>query len=189
VYSDNAMIIIISHVLPQAEETFKKISRFYRRIGRPVPSISETKNRLELKNGSRIITLSGQKPESIRGYSGVTMLIFDEAAQVLDETYDVARPTLAVSSGRIILLSTPHGKRGFFFEAWENEDEWLKVEINADQCPRIPSEFLAEERRKYPARVFEQEYFCAFHDTKMTIFNRDHITRAFVDRPERALEF
>lgn len=188
-YSDNAMVIIISHTLHQAAETFKKISRFNRRIGRPVTSVTETVKRLELQNGSRIVTLSGQKPESIRGYSGVTMLIIDEAAQVPDETYFAARPMLAVSGGRIVLLSTPHGKQGFFYEAWESEDEWLKVEINADQCPRITSEFLAEERRNYPSWFFQQEYYCEFRNTTTSLFDSDTIEGAFVNRPGRTFDF
>jgi hypothetical protein len=46
-------------------------------------------------------------------------LIVDEASRVQDALYQGIRPMLAVSGGRIVLLSTPWGKRGFFFEEWE----------------------------------------------------------------------
>jgi len=47
------------------------------------------------------------------------------------------------------LLSTPFGKRGFFYETWANgEGEgWHTVKITAKQCPRIPQDFLEEEQR------------------------------------------
>ncbi len=44
-------------------------------------------------------------------------LKIDEAARVSDELYRAVRPMLATSGGRIVLLSTPFGKRGFFFRA------------------------------------------------------------------------
>ncbi|MEI7827683.1 MAG: phage terminase large subunit [Euryarchaeota archaeon] len=188
-YIDKSMVIIISHTLQQAAETFRKCHDYFRQIAQPVLSITQSAQRLELKNGSRIITLTGQRPDSIRGFSNVSLLIIDEAAQVSDEAYSVVCPMLAVSGGRIILLSTPHGKQGFFFEAWENEDEWLKIAVNADQCPRITPEFLAEERRKHSAWVFQQEYFCEFHDTITSVFSRDVIDRAFVNRPARSIDF
>ena len=43
----------------------------------------------------------------------------------------------AVSRGRMICLTTPYGKRGWFFDEWHKEDkEWLRVKIRGDQCPR-----------------------------------------------------
>jgi len=47
---------------------------------------------------------------------------------VLDETYDEG---LAAYVGRqqwkVVLLSTPHGKPRFFYQAWEDESTWLRV--------------------------------------------------------------
>ena len=43
---------------------------------------------------------------------------------------------LAVSGGRIILLSTPFGKRGFFHHEWtEGGPEWERVMVTAEQVP------------------------------------------------------
>ena len=54
--------------------------------------------------------------DTVRGFSGVRLLIVEEAARVPDETYFASRPMVAMSGGRIILMSTPAGRRGFFFE-------------------------------------------------------------------------
>ena len=188
-FFDKSMVIIISHTLQQASETFRNCRDYYRQIARPVLSITESVHRLELQNGSRIVTLTGLRPDSIRGFSNVSLLIIDEAAQVPDESYQTARPMVAVSGGRIILLSTPYGKLGFFFEAWQYEGEWLKVEVNADQCPRITPEFLAEERKKNTEWFFRQEYYCEFHDRITSVFRRDAIDRAFKNRPGLSLSF
>ena len=119
------------------------------------------------------------RPNSIRGFSNVSLLIIDEAAQVLDESYNTARPMVAVSDGRIILLSTPHGRRGFFWDTWANKADWLKIEINADQCPRFTKDFLREEKETFPDWFFQQEYYNFFAEATSSVFKQEDIDRAF----------
>jgi hypothetical protein len=70
---------------------------------------------------------------------------------------------LAVSHGRMICLSTPHGKRGFFYEYWsKGGDVWTRIEVPATQIPRITPEFLALERACLGESYFRQEYCCSF---------------------------
>ena len=76
-----------------------------------------------------------------------SLMLIDEAAQVSEELYFMVRPMLAVSQGRLILLSTPHGKRAVFWRAWDQEPNWKRVKVTADQCPRISKDFLEQERR------------------------------------------
>jgi hypothetical protein len=183
-YTPNALVLVVSHTLAQAKETFSKVKHFYRQLGRPIPLTTDTVDRLELANKSRIISLSGQHPNSLRGFSSPTLLVIDEAAQVLDETYDEAlRPMLAASNGRIVLLSTPHGKRGFFYQAWEDESTWLRVKINAHECPRISKEFLDEEKKSKPEWLFKQEYFNFFAENRSSVFRVEDIEAAF-NHPE-----
>ena len=180
---DKSMVLIISHTLQQAAETFRKCSAYYRQIAQPVLSITESVHRLELQNGSRIVTLTGQRPESIRGFSNVSLLIIDEAARVPDESYHAARPMVAVSDGRVILLSTPLGRRGFFWDTWANTADWLKIEINADQCPRFTQAFLREEKQTLPDWFFRQEYFNFFAEVVSSVFRLEDIEAAF-NHPE-----
>ena len=113
----------------------------------------------------------------------MSLLVVDEAAQVPDDAYYAARPMLAVSMGRIILLSTPHGQQGFFANAWFNELEWEKYEINADQCPRLSKKFLAEERALYPDWFFRQEYYNEFSLNQDSVFTEADIDAA-LNHPE-----
>jgi len=70
---------------------------------------------------------------------------------------------LAVSKGRLICLSTPFGKRGFFHDCWtRGGNDWHRIEVPADRIPRITPSFLAEECRALGEFWFRQEYCCSF---------------------------
>jgi hypothetical protein len=149
--------------------------------------VQESALQLTLANGSRVISLPGDE-KSIRGYSSVALLIIDEAARVEDALYSSVRPMLAVSQGQLVALSTPFGRRGWFWEAWSGEERWRRVEVTADQCPRIPAAFLAEERRALGENWYMQEYFCRWLSAVGAVFNPNDIEAAFVPGV-RALEF
>jgi hypothetical protein len=108
----------------------------------------------------------------------VALLIIDEAARVPDDLYFAVRPMLAVSGGRLLLLSTPFGQRGFFYEAWRADEAWERYEVPATMCPRISAAFLEEERRAIGAWWFDQEYLCQFRDTIDQVFSTADIEAA-----------
>jgi hypothetical protein len=187
-YYLDSLVLCLAPSLRQSQELFSKIAHFYRDLDRPVSPQGERRLSLELQNGSRIITLPGTE-KTIRGFSGVALLLVDEAARVDDELYYAVRPMLAVSGGSLIMLSTPYGKRGVFFEEWTEGDEWERYEIPATQCPRISPEFLEEERRSKPEWYFAQEYGCEFRETEDQLFSHDLIAAARDDElPELTFE-
>jgi hypothetical protein len=82
---------------------------------------------------------------------------------VPDDLYRAARPMLAASGGRLICLSTPFGKRGFFYDCWvKGGADWHRIEIPASQVPRFSADFLAKERRALGESWYRQEYCCSF---------------------------
>jgi hypothetical protein len=143
----------------------------------PLPAEQSTALQLRLSNGSRIVALPG-KEGTIRGYSGVRLLILDEAARVPDELVKAVRPMLAVSSGTMVMLSTPFGTRGAFYEAWKSRERWERFEVPATEVPRIPREFLEEERRTMGQWAFSQEYLCKFMADTGAVFDLDDVMRA-----------
>ncbi len=175
-----ALVLVLSPSLRQSGELFKKIVNFYKDLGKPIPSETETALTLQLVNKSRIVSLPG-KEQTVRGYSGVSLLVIDEAAQVNDDLYYSVRPMLAVSQGRIILLSTPFGKRGFFFKEWSEGEAWKKIKITAHECPRISSEFLEGERLALGDWWFQQEYLCIFGENVAAFFNYEEVIAAITD--------
>jgi Terminase large subunit, T4likevirus-type, N-terminal len=161
----------------QSKELFRKISTMFRSVHGVAPPESDRKLGMLLPSGSRIEALPGTE-RTIRGFSGVGLLIVDEASRVDDSLYFAVRPMLAVSGGSLLMLSTPYGKRGVFFEEWTEGDEWERYEIPATQCPRISPEFLEEERRSKPEWYFAQEYGCEFRETEDQLFSHDLIAAA-----------
>lgn len=90
---------------------------------------------------------------------------------------------LAVSNGRLIALSTPCGKRGWFFDSWDGDGAWQKIQITAQECPRISPAFLAEEQKALGDRWFRQEYLCSFEDAIGAVFSAEDIAAAFAGEP------
>jgi hypothetical protein len=175
VYHPGSLTLLISPSLRQSSELFRKVSDLVTHL--PVrPALTED-NRLSLRltNGSRIVSLPSQEA-TVRGFSGASLIIEDEASRVSDALYLAIRPMLAVSNGRLILMSTPWGKRGHFFEAWEHGGEtWERIKITAYDCPRITPEFIAEEHASMPAHWFASEYLGAFIDAVDSVFSYEHV--------------
>ena len=181
-YQEESLVLCLSPTLRQSGELFRNVSRFYG-VDPAIPSKSESALRLELENGSRIVSLPG-KEQNIRGMSKVSLLIVDEAARVPDSLYYSVRPMLAVSNGRLIALSTPFGNRGWWAEAWHSSEAWVKWEIPASKCPRIPAAFLEEERRVLGSYWFEQEYECRFLDAQSQLLKKEDVDLMFTQEVE-----
>src|SRR5215208_4672851 len=179
-YHPDSLVLALAPALRQSQELFGKIAGFYRDLGRPVAPRGERKLSLELENDSRIITLPGSE-KTIRGFSGAALLLVDEASWVDDGLYYAIRPMLAVSGGSLMMLSTPYGKRGVFYEEWTGGHGWERYEVPASKCPRISEEFLEEERASLPPFIFRQEYECSFEETDDQVFTTDMIDRAVTD--------
>lgn len=180
VYDPGALVLMLSPSQRQSQELFRKAMGFYRAMGRPVAPKSENELSLTLESGSRIVSLPGGEG-TIRGFSAVRLLLVDEAARVEDATYYAARPMVAVSEGRIVLMSTPAGKRGFFYDHVQNPEPegWAVERVPAAECPRLSPAFLAAERRTLGEYHYTQEYELAFVDDVMAVFAERWVSAAF----------
>jgi hypothetical protein len=181
-YHAGSLVLVLAPAERQAKETFGKMASFYHALGHPIPADSYRKLGLALANGSRIEALPGTE-KTIRGFSGVDLLLVDEASRIEDVLYHAVRPMLATSGGRLVLLSTPAGRRGVFFEEWTEGDgsAWERYEVTAEECPRIPASFLEEERAALPAFIYDQEYCCAFVDLEDQLFGYDLVQSSITD--------
>jgi hypothetical protein len=183
-YFARSLILLVSPSLRQSAELFKKVTDFLSLLSVQPELTEDNKLSLQMKNGSRIVSLPS-KEANIRGYSGTALIIEDEASRVADALYLAMRPMLAVSGGKLILMSTPFGKRGHFFEAWENGGEaWERIKITARECLRISAEFLEEERQNMPEWWYLQEYEGEFMETEDQVFSYAHVMAAMSDEVE-----
>ncbi len=181
IYKPNSLILLLSPSLRQSQELFRKLKDVYNALeSHFLPqTIEESALRTEFDNGSRIVCLPGSE-QTIRGFSAVSLLVIDEASRVEDSLFYSVKPMLAVSGGRIVLLSTPFGKRGFFYDVWANgAGDWHRTRITAQECPRISREWLENERRTIPEFWFKQEFECQFVETSDQLFSHDDIAAIF----------
>jgi hypothetical protein len=183
-YLPDSLILLFSPSQRQSSELFKKLTYYYYKLDCPVPARQQSATTLWLNNGSRAVSLPADHT-TVRGYSGAALVIVDEAAMVPDDLFIAVNPMVAVSRGRLICLSTPLGKRGWFHEAWTREDEpglWQQIRVTAYDCPRIDRTFLDEQKVLLGERYFRQEYLCSFEDTIDQLFDQELIDKAFDDQ-------
>jgi hypothetical protein len=177
-----SLVLVASPSDRQSAELVRKASEMVAKLGIRPRGDGDNETSLLFPNGSRIVGLPGMEATT-RGFSNVKLLLIDEASRVDDAMYKSLRPMLAVGGGDLWLMSTPYGKRGFFYECWTHDakERWFRVSVTATDCPRIPGEFLEDERSAVGPLWFAQEYMAEFVDNGGAVFGRDLIDRAIDD--------
>ncbi len=176
-----SLVVVACPTEKQSAELVWKARDFAVKAGVKLRGDGSNRISLRFPNGSRIVGLPG-KEATLRGFSAVSLLIIDEASRVDDAVYKALRPMLAVGDGDLWLLSTPFGKRGFFYENWTGGGEdWVRTAVPATECPRITGRFLEEERRQLGDLWFRQEYLCEFIEEGHQMFGRDMVMGALDD--------
>jgi hypothetical protein len=182
-FYEGSLVLVVSPGARQSGEFVRKAAAFMQELGMRPHGDGNNRMSLLFPNGSRIVGLPGGEA-TVRGFSAVSLLVIDEAARVRDELYRAVRPMLAVGGGDLWMMSTPFGKRGFFYEEWMGDQPWVRVAAPATECPRIGREFLEQERAAMGERWFRQEYLCEFMDADDSVFPEQAITRALTDEVE-----
>lgn len=177
---DPGLVLLIAPAQRQSAELFRKVNDVYRALPNVPRIVQESAMKMELANGSRIIALPGTEG-TIRGYSGAKTVIVDEASRVDDALFAAVRPMLATTNGRFVALTTPYGKRGWFYESWAFGEGWHRTQVTAHDCPRIDAGWLADEKRLIGDWQFRQEYLCEFVDTDEQFFSSELIEAAITD--------
>lgn len=157
--SAGGTVLVVAPTERQSTELVLRVRKMAALAGLPLEA--EGRTYLEMEGGGRVIALPAH-PEGIRGYTAV-MVVLDEAAYIPDDLYVAVRPMLAVTRGRVLAISTPAGKRGWFWREWhEGGDHWHRVRVSAEEVPRFSPEFLQAERLRVGERMFAQEYLAEF---------------------------
>ncbi|HWK96173.1 MAG TPA: terminase family protein [Pseudolabrys sp.] len=179
-YAPGSLIIIVSPSQAQSGEMLRSIKALHSMLDGVPEAIGDSVLKFELTNGSRILALPGSAA-TVRGYAAPALVIVDEAAGVTDDLIQAIFPMLATrDDGRFIMLTTPKGKRGFFYNTWISADpSWKRIKITAKDCPRISQAFLDEQLRLLGPTRFNEEYMCEFLDGEDSAFPTDIIDRAF----------
>lgn len=172
-------IMVISLKQEVAKEYISKIAYANEKLPSWLRARCIEDNRLSIKfeNGSEI------KASSTTKYSGVSYalswLIFDEAALIenSEELWTSAQPALSLG-GKAVILSTPRGAKGFFYQLWKNTDtnEFHQIKLPWHLHPERNQAWRDEEGRKLgnPEKA-KQEFDCDFLATGHTIVDGDTI--------------
>lgn len=177
IYVPRSFCLIFSPSLDQSLEFFRRVADLCNSLGiENVEPEALRKTGMDLKNGSRIEARPGSE-RTARGRTA-NLLVIDEAARIEDELYHSLCPMIAVTGGSLVMLSTPYGKRGAFYETWTTGMGWERYQVTAEECPRIGREFLEEERVSLPSWVYRQEYECTFEETSDQVFTTEMVERA-----------
>ncbi len=176
--NDDALILLSSKTERQAGELFAKVAKFHKRL-QLVDTTRDMALTLELANGSRIIALCGEG-DNFRGFSDPRLCVVDEASIVSDSVLNALLPMLLVSGGRLIALSTPRGKRGWFYDKFvSDETDWQRINARAADSPRISRQRLEEQRRSLGDRLYSQEFLNEFIESEGQLFSDETIAAIF----------
>ena len=178
----DSLTLIISPAQRLSNEFVRRARGTVARMKEPLRLVGDAAQRVEFENRSRILALPGDNDgDTLRGLANVRLAIIDEASRCSDDLIAAVRPMLATNKrAQLVLLSTPAGKRGKFYEAWRSEDrDWKRIRVALGSCPRITQEFLDRERKDMGEAKFKQEYLCEFLDDEANAFNTDIIEAAF----------
>jgi hypothetical protein len=180
--------VVVAPSERQTKRLVRRIKRSYRLLDDAPPAVVDSQYALELRNGSELLALPGSE-ETIRGIEAVDLLIVDEAALVADELFGAVFPMLAVTNGRCVALTTPRGRRGWFYQEWtEGGASWHRERITARDIPRISPAFLERTRHRIGDWMFRQEFLCEFVDQDDQLFGSELIAAALSDDAPMFLE-
>lgn len=137
--------------------------------------------RIESIFGTVLQFFSGEAPTSIRGNTISDILIIDEAAYFPDILsngediwYNVIQPTTKVRCKKVIMISTPAGKRGFFFnfynKALNGKEGYFCMTRTIYDDKLASEEYIKDMKESTPSKFFAQEYECIFLDSSLTFF-------------------
>lgn len=167
-HNPGSLNIIVSPSEKQSRETLLKVKEFVEG-DKDLKMIGDSAERVELSNGSRIISLPGTE-KAVRGYSKPDTVILDEASKIPDETYKAVRPMLTgAPDAKLILLSTPWNKTGFFYNEWTHNSVWKKIlvkvrwDLNEDTL-ELEERMSEEEFRAYWKARGIDAYYSPRHD-------------------------
>jgi len=149
--------------------------------------LHDSAKQLRLVNGIEIEAYPAN--EAVRGIDNVKCVFMSECAFInrIDDTkvYNALHPNVAnIPTADFIMESTPNGRRGFFWENWNEGSEYTKIQqdYTVSLGKLLTPEFIAREKAN-PKIDFRQEYCCDFTTSNTAAFNRDKVDSIYEPQP------
>lgn len=139
---------------------------------------SDNKTTWEFSTGTRILarTLGNVEQEDSPGNRGMnpTCVIVDEAHYEKDAVYtqEIEEFFITHPSYEYILISTPAGKQGYFYDAVEgaNSESWYSPHWPTRISPFAQQDYIEKKRDDLDRQTFRQEFLGEFVDTSDAYF-------------------
>lgn len=165
--------------------TKKLAKRLYGKIMKMLPKEFVTKANgtdlfIETISGSQLRFHSGEAAQSARG-DNCTKLVIDEASYIKEEIdgqnfyYNIVMPLTKVHCDKIVMISTPKAKTGFFYDlcmqalSGERKD-MLYIKRTIYQDGLISKEEIERIKQGYPPLAWSAEYECEFLTNALSVF-------------------
>lgn len=172
-----------AYITPQykhGEKVYEELVKYLEPTGL-IKRKNGQKLRIESIYGSVLQFFSGDSPTAIRGNTVSGVLIIDEAAYFVDQLpngediwYNVIQPITKARQPKVIMISTPAGKRGFFYQFYNKALEGAKGYATLTRTIYDDSlatkEYIEDMKNGTPDKIFQQEYECIFLDSALTFF-------------------
>lgn len=189
-------VLIISVTEDQAELMLNRILGWLFELDKKAVakgSKKPTKHRIELLNGSWVVTkAAGATAAGVRGLT-VDVVIIDEAAFCPDVIFAVLSPMLLTTGGVMWLLSTPNAKEGYFWDAYSRSEMGFRTfhvsseevaEARPEPLRSVMLAHLERERVRMTKLEYAQNYLGLFLEELAQLFPDDLIrSRQILQRP------
>lgn len=180
VLEDNGSVAMwVSPVYSQAKKVFTELTNTIAGTGL---TTSVNKSDLEIRfiNGSVLYFRSGEREDTLRGYT-LNYLVIDEAAYIKDNVWmEVLRPTVLVQGKKVLFISTPKGKNWFHSIAMrgysEDYPQYKTFHATSFDSPYITQQELEEAKLSLPENIYRQEILAEFIDDGGEVFGNLNLT-------------
>ena len=137
------------------------------------PLVKVNKTEIECLNGpGRIVSIPAT--DNARGFTADTIVI-DEAAFIEDDAITAILPMRA-DAGRVLMISTPAGRSGFFYDIWSGK-KGRRVFARSVDIARLEAKVEYDRRFMNDVR-FRQEHLCEFLGAGTPLISFDTLDRA-----------
>lgn len=172
---DNGSVSMwVSPVYSQAKKVFTELTQTIAGTGL-TKSINKSELTITFINGSVMYFRSGEREDTLRGYT-LDYLVIDEAAYIKDEVWNsVLRPTVLVNGKKVLFISTPKGRNWFYNLAMrgysDDYPQYRTFHATSFDTPYITEDELIEAKLSLPDTIYKQEILAEFIDDGGEVFS------------------
>ena len=176
----NTFNAYISPTYSQGRKVYKELVDLLEPTG-IIKKANATTLTIETIYKSTFQAFSMDSPNSIRGYTISGILVMDECSFFPDALIDgsdpwssVIMPITKARKPKVLAISTPKGKRGFWYnmhlKAIEGEKGYKEIAATIYDDSLVTEEEIEEIKKSVSPLAFEEEFLVKFLDSSLTFF-------------------